>query len=207
MESENRNFHFFAMMDRMRFIQRWSLMRSTTTENLAEHSLMVGMIAHVMAVLRNQGTVEQTASLPEVDAGQIAVMAMYHDAPEIITGDLPTPVKYYDKGIRDAYRRVEQSATERLLALLPDPLVPIYSDFLFENDSEEWRFVKAADKISAYLKCLQEVKAGNSEFSLALEQCREKVQELELPEADYFMKHFADSYTLTIDELNPPAVE
>ena len=163
MESENRNFHFFAMMDRMRFIQRWSLMRSTTTENLAEHSLMVGMIAHVMAVLRNQGTVEQTASLPE-HAGQIAVMAMYHDAPEIITGDLPTPVKYYDKGIRMpivGWSNRPPSAYWPSYGSIGSDLFRL----LFENDSEEWRFVKAADKISAYLKCLQEVKAS-SEFSL-----------------------------------------
>jgi 5'-deoxynucleotidase len=206
MSDTERAYSFYAMMDRMRLIRRWSLMRNTFSENLAEHSLMVGMIAHALALLRNCGAVEGAG--PPVNADRIAVMGMYHDAPEIITGDLPTPIKYYDASLREAYARVEASALERLLSFLPEYLETDYRGLMEEAAADEttkeaWRFVRAADKISAYVKCIQEVKAGNSEFVPALEQTLRKIRMLALPEADLFMKEFVAAFSLSLDELNP----
>ncbi len=207
MSEIGKGYHFFAMMDRMRLIKRWSLMRNHSSENLAEHSLMVALVAHAMAILRNANVVGEPEA-PKVDAERVAVMGLYHDAPEIITGDLPTPVKYYDDSIREAYRRVEESALERLLSFLPDFMIPEYRGLMCESDCdekalEERQFVRAADRICAYLKCAQEVQSGNGEFALALRQSEQRVRRMGLPEADYFMKHFADSFSLTLDELNP----
>ena len=187
--------HFFAYISRMRFIQRWALMRNTSPENVQEHSHQVAVLAHALAVIRN----EKFGGA--VDPGQVAVAALYHDAGEILTGDMPTPIKYYNPAIREAYRQVEQVAVDKLLGMLPDELRPTYSAALSPAASEIQQLVKAADKLSAYIKCLEELKAGNTEFRQAAEQTRYALEDMELPEVDYFMEHFLPSFKLTLDEL------
>ena len=162
---ENHN-HFFAYIGRMRFINRWALMRNSYTENIQEHSHMTAVLAHALAVIRNQFFDGR------VDEGQVAVAALYHDAGEILTGDMPTPIKYYNPAIREAYRQVEQVAVDKLLGMLPNELRPTYSAALSPAASEIQQLVKAADKLSAYIKCLEELKAGNTEFRQAAEQTR-----------------------------------
>ena len=191
---ENHN-HFFAYIGRMRFINRWALMRNSYTENIQEHSHMTAVLAHALAVVRNQfldGCVEE---------GQVAVAALCHDAGEILTGDMPTPIKYYSPAIREAYRQVEQVAVDKLLGMLPNELRPTYSAALSPAASEIQQLVKAADKLSAYIKCLEELKAGNTEFRQAAEQTRYALEDMELPEVDYYMEHFLPSFKLTLDEL------
>ena len=187
--------HFYALMARMRYIQRWALMRNTEPENIQEHSHMVAVLAHALAVIRRDkfgGT---------VDPGHVAAVALYHDAPEIFTGDLPTPVKYANPAIRDAYKAVEQSASDRLVAMLPDEMRPAFGQLLSETDPEVLALVKAADKLSAHLKCLEELKAGNREFQQAAEQTLRALESYRLPELDYFMETFLPAFQLTLDEL------
>ena len=186
---------FFAYMSRMRFIDRWALMRNSYTENIQEHSHQVAVLAHALAVIRNK------YFGGHVDAGQVAVAALYHDAPEILTGDLPTPIKYYNPAIRDAYKQVEAVAEEKLLAMLPEELRPVYDAALCPTSEEVKALVKAADKLSAHVKCVEEVKAGNNEFRKAAEQTLRALQEYDLPELTYFMEHFLPSFHLTLDEL------
>ena len=196
--------HFFAYIARMRYITRWALMRNTFSENVQEHSHMVAVLAHALAVIRVYGG--------QIDAGQVAAVALYHDASEIITGDMPTPIKYYAPEIRDAYKKVEAVACGRLLAMLPDELRPDYDDVLDCADGEVLELVKAADKLSAYIKCVEELKAGNAEFRRAAEQTaktlkaaydqyRAALDAMHLPELDYFMEHCAESFSMTLDEL------
>ena len=187
--------HFFAYLSRMRFIQRWALMRNTAPENVQEHSHQVAVLAHALAVIRNQ------FFDGHVDEGQVAVAALYHDAGEILTGDMPTPIKYYNPAIRDAYRQVERVAEEKLLAMLPDELRPTYSAALSPAAPELQQLVKAADKLSAYIKCLEELKAGNNEFRQAAEQTRRALESYELPEVRYFIDIFLESFSLSLDEL------
>ena len=189
------NHHFFAYLGRMRFIQRWALMRNSYQENIQEHSHQVAVLAHALAVIRNRYFGGQ------VDAGQVAVAALYHDAPEILTGDMPTPIKYYNPAIRNAYQQVETVAEEKLLGMLPEDLRPVYDAALRPESEEVKRLVKAADKLSAHIKCVEEVKAGNNEFRKAAEQTLEALQGYHLPELDYFMEHFLPSFHLTLDEL------
>ena len=189
------DYNFFALISRMRYIDRWALMRNTTRENIQEHSHMVAVLAHALAVIRNQFFDGR------VDEGQVAVAALYHDAGEILTGDMPTPIKYYNPAIREAYRQVEQVAVDKLLGMLPNELRPTYSAALSPAASEIQQLVKAADKLSAYIKCLEELKAGNTEFRQAAEQTRYALEDMELPEVDYFMEHFLPSFKLTLDEL------
>lgn len=187
--------HFFAYISRMRFISRWALMRNTDQENVQEHSHQVAVLAHGLAVIRNQyfgGS---------VDAGAVAVAGLYHDASEILTGDLPTPIKYFSPQIRTAYRDVEAVANEKLLSLLPEELRPVYEPILYETDGEIRTLVKAADKLSAYIKCVEEVKAGNTEFREAAEQTRRTLEGFALPEVEFFLEHFMESFSLTLDEL------
>jgi len=190
--------HFFALMSRLKYIERWALMRSTTPENLAEHSLEVAMIAHVLCVIAN------VRYGRDLDAGRAALVAMYHDASEIITGDMPTPVKYFNGEIRAAYAEVERAATERLLTTLPDDLRPVFED-AFEGERDEYllRLVKAADKISALIKCIDEEHAGNEEFMMAAASTRAsiKVMAEEMPEVKDFLCDFLPSYGRTLDEL------
>lgn len=186
---------FFAYIARMKYIGRWGLMRSTVPENIQEHSHMVAVLAHALAVIRRDkfgGT---------IDPGHVAAVALYHDAPEIFAGDLPTPVKYANPAIRDAYKAVEQSASDRLVAMLPDEMRPAFGQLLSETDPEVLALVKAADKLSAHLKCLEELKAGNREFQQAAEQTLRALESYRLPELDYFIETFLPAFQLTLDEL------
>lgn len=189
------SYSFFALVSRMKYIDRWSLMRNTDTENIQEHSHMVAVLAHCLAVIENRYYGGQ------VDVGQVAVAALYHDATEIITGDLPTPIKYYNAQLRSAYQDVEHMAEKKLLAMLPEELRPDYEDLLISTDEDIRRLVKAADKLSAYLKCVEEVKAGNAEFRKAKEQTWEALQKQRFPALDYFIEYFLPSFELTLDEL------
>ena len=195
--------HFLALLSRMKYIERWALMRSSRPENLSEHSLEVASIAHMLCVI---GNARFGRSL---DAERAALVAIYHDASEIITGDMPTPVKYHDGTIRDAYRAVEKNAEERLLAALPDDLRPAFEDVFWPSDDagEDERYlrrlVKAADKISALIKCVDESRSGNAEFTSAESTCRAAVDEMaaELPEVADFVREFLPSFGATLDEL------
>ena len=187
--------HFFAYIARMRYITRWALMRNTFSENVQEHSHMVAVLAHALALIRRD-----ILGLP-ADPERCAAAALFHDASEILTGDLPTPVKYYNPEIKTAYKQVEHIACGRLLAMLPDELRPDYDDVLDCADGEVLELVKAADKLSAYIKCVEELKAGNAEFRRAAEQTRAALDAMGLPELDYFMEHCAESFSMTLDEL------
>jgi 5'-deoxynucleotidase len=190
--------HFFAYLSRMKFIQRWGLMRNVRQENIQEHSLQTAMIAHNLALIRNKkfgGSVN-----PE----RAALLAVYHEASEVITGDLAMPIKYFNPEIKKAYKDIERVASGRLLSMLPDELKSDYESLLFQSQEEEelWKIVKAADKICAYLKCIEELKAGNLEFSKAEKSIKKDLDKLDLPEVKYFIEHFVPSFHLTLDELN-----
>ena len=187
--------HFFAYISRMRFIQRWALMRNTAPENVQEHSHQVAVLAHALALIRNEKFGGQ------VDPGLVAAAALYHDASEILTGDMPTPIKYDNPAIRTAYKDVEAVAAEKLLRMLPPELQGAYAPVLTAVDPEVERLVKAADKLSAHIKCLEELKAGNAEFREAAAQTRKALEAFDLPEVRYFMDTFLPSFSLTLDEL------
>lgn len=187
--------HFFAYIARMRFINRWALMRNSYTENIQEHSHQVAVLAHALALIRNH------YFGGHVNAETAAVAALYHDASEILTGDLPTPIKYYNPAIRDSYKQVESIAEDKLLGMLPEDLRLSYQEILCPMDQDVCLLVKAADKLSAHIKCVEEMKAGNNEFRKAAEQTLEALREYNLPELDYFLEHFLPSYYLTLDEL------
>ena len=191
-----RDNHFFAMMSRMKYIDRWQLMRNTLTENICEHSLNVAMIAHCLGVINN------TYFGGNINADRLALMGMYHDATEIITGDMPTPIKYFNPLIRDAYKEVETIAKDELLMGLPEKMRPVYDTILQDTEEEEelWKYVKAADKISAYIKCVEEISMGNSDFNKAVDATLSKIQEMSMPEVDFFMEKFIPPYKLTLDE-------
>lgn len=191
------NHHFFAMLSRMKYIFRWSLMRNTRVENICEHSQDVAVIAHAIALLHNK------RFGGAVNVERCVLLAMYHDVPEILTGDLPTPVKYDNPDIRDAYREVERMSAERLLKQLPKDLEDEYRQFLLpqDTDSTERRIVKAADKIAALIKCIEELKAGNNEFRQARQATEAAIRSMELPAADCFLEQFLPSFELTLDEL------
>jgi len=190
------SYNFFAYLSRMRYIQRWALMRNTFQENIQEHSHQVAVLAHALAVIGK----EKFGSA--VDPGEAAVAGLYHDAPEILTGDLPTPVKYDNPAIKDAYKAVESVAADKLLDMLPADLRGQFAPYVREElDPDLLRVVKAADKLSAYLKCVEEVKAGNNEFKQAARQTREALNRMELPALDYFLKYFLPGFELTLDEL------
>ncbi|MEW6751850.1 MAG: 5'-deoxynucleotidase [Candidatus Latescibacterota bacterium] len=190
--------HFFAYLSKMKFIRRWGLMRNTWHENLQEHSLQVAMVAHALAVIRNRffGGGLQPA--------QVALLALYHDAGEVFVGDLPTPIKHHNPEILRAYAGLEEDARGRLLAMLPADLQPDYGR-LFQRraeDAESWALISAADKICAYIKCLEERRAGNQEFAEAEKSLQAAIQRFARPEVTYFMEHFGASFRLTLDELN-----
>ena len=187
--------HFFAYVSRMRFIQRWALMRNTAQENVQEHSHQVAVLAHALAVIRN----EKFGG--SVDAGQVAVAALYHDASEILTGDMPTPIKYDNPDIQKAYKEVEAVAERKLLGMLPEELQSVYAPVITGQGGEIEALVKAADKLSAYIKCVEELKAGNNEFREAAAQTRKALEAYDLPEVAYFLDTFMDSFALTLDEL------
>lgn len=189
-------YSFYALISRMKNITRWSLMRNTFPENVQEHSHMVAVIAHCLAVIRRE--VFKIPCNPE----QAAAVALFHDAPEILTGDMPTPVKYFNPEIMTAYKQVEALAADKLLKNLPEELVPYYRSLLCCEDGDINAIVKAADKLSAYIKCLEEMKSGSSEFKLAAGQTLEKLKSLHMPEVDYFLEHFIQAFELTLDELD-----
>lgn len=188
---------FFALMARMKYINRWALMRNAHEENLSEHSLDVAITAHALVLLHNR-----TAETP-LSAERAAVLALFHDAPEILTGDMPTPVKYYNDEVRDAYRMVEAHACETILSLLPESLRAQYRPMFVpeESDAPLWRFVKAADKICALTKCVAERQAGNLEFEKAAESTRASIRAMHCPEADAFLEQFLPGFEKTLDEL------
>ena len=186
---------FFAYISRMKYITRWSLMRNSVSENIQEHSHMVAVLAHALGVIRRD--VFQKECSPDA----CAAAALFHDAAEIFTGDLPTPIKYHTPAIRDAYRQVEAEATEKLLDMLPRELRPAYSPLLREEDRDVGRIVKAADKLSAYIKCLEELEAGNNEFGDAATETLEALRGMEMEEVTWFLDHFAEAFGLTLDGL------
>ena len=194
-KEQTMQYRFFAMLSRMRYISRWALMRNTFEENVQEHSHMVAVLAHALALIQRD-ILGQPA-----DPDRCAAAALFHDAPEILTGDLPTPIKYYNPEIKKAYKQVEAVSCEKLLAMLPDGLAESYRPLLMESEQDVAVIVKAADKLSAYIKCIEELKAGNSEFSSAAKQTKQALEEMRLPCLDYFMEHFLESFKLTLDEL------
>ena len=188
--------NFFALIARMKYIDRWGLMRNTQPENIQEHSHMVSVLAHALAVIGR----EKFGS--RVDPGEAAVAGLYHDASEILTGDLPTPVKYDNPDIKNAYKAVERVAADKLLSMLPEELSPAFAPYVREElDPELLAVVKAADKLSAHIKCLEELSAGNAEFRLAARQTRAALEAMDLPALGYFMEHFLPGFELTLDEL------
>ena len=187
---------FYALMGRMRYITRWGLMRNTFSENISEHSHITAVLAHALALIRRD-----ILQLPGPDPDRCAVAALYHDASEILTGDLPTPIKYYNPDIKTAYKQVERVAGERLLEMLPPELRESYAPLVLEEDRELEPIVKAADKLSAHIKCLEEQKAGNTEFDTAAKQTWEAMRAMKLPELDWFLEHCLSPFSLTLDQL------
>ena len=191
---------FYAMLSRMKYINRWALMRNSYTENISEHSLEVAMLAHALAVIGNKRLGKS------LDADRAAVIAIFHDTTEIITGDMPTPIKYLNKDIKGAFKDIEAQAANRLLELLPDDLKSESEGLFFpgekENDDYLCRLVKAADKLSAVIKCIEEEKMGNKEFKSAGKTLKKAVKDMNLEEADIFVDEFLPAYNLTLDELN-----
>lgn len=192
-------YSFFALLSRMKYIARWGLMRNTWPENVGEHSMDVAVLAHALAVLRN------ARFGGHMDEKRVMELAAFHDVGEILTGDLPTPIKYYSPALRGAYRDAEQAAAEKLLLSLPEDLRPAYWDLLLPRAEEKelWRVVKAADKLSALIKCIEEEKAGNAEFHRAASAQRQSLEQMHLPEVDCFLAEFLPAYRLTLDEQEP----
>lgn len=188
---------FFAIISRMKYINRWALMRNTEQESLMQHSFEVAMLAHALAVISNErlGT--------HLDANKAAVIGLFHDTSEILTGDMPTPVKYYSADIRDAYKEVESIATDKLLDMLPEDLQSEYREVMVPQSGDEdlWKIEKAADKLSALIKCVEEEKAGNREFDKAKEATEASIHKLHCEAAEIFLEEFLPSYTLTLDQL------
>lgn len=187
--------NFYALIARMKNIGRWALMRSVMPENVQEHSHMVAVLAHALAVIRRD------VFGVSCDPNAAAAAALYHDAAEILTGDLPTPIKYNNPEIMTAYRQVEADASEKLLQMLPEALRPAYAPLLMEEDADTKRLVKAADKLSAYIKCIEERRAGNDEFLRAEQRSLETLRGYEMPEVDYFLEKFIPAFERTLDEL------
>ncbi len=192
------NSHFFAMLSRMKYISRWGLMNNTTTENISEHSLQTAMFAHLLVLIHNR----RGGSLnPE----RAALLGMYHDATEIITGDMPTPVKYYNPEIISSYKEVERMAGEKLVSMLPEDLQDEYSDIILlknKDDEELLKFIKAADKLSALVKCIEEIRMGNDEFKRAKASTQKSLEDMDMPEVREFMDKFLPSFSLTLDDIS-----
>ncbi|MFQ9934361.1 MAG: 5'-deoxynucleotidase [Lachnospiraceae bacterium] len=188
--------NFYAMLSRMKYINRWGLMRNTIRENIAEHSLEVAIIAHGLAVIGN------TYFGKSIDSERVAVLAMFHDTTEIITGDLPTPIKYFAPEIKTAYKNVEAYAGRELLSTLPEELKKEYNNILLpcSDDDELWKYVKAADKLSALIKCVEEIAMGNMDFAKARASTEKAVRDMNMEEAEYFIEYFLPPYSLTLDE-------
>ncbi|MBP3609754.1 MAG: 5'-deoxynucleotidase [Lachnospiraceae bacterium] len=194
---EEKIYSFGAMMSRMKYIDRWALMRNSTKENISEHSLEVAMLAHLLAVI---GKVRFGR---ELDSNKAALLGIYHDTTEIITGDMPTPIKYYSVEMRDTFKEIEDLAAVQLLDMLPEDIRKEYEDLFFAREKDEyiWKLVKAADKISALIKCVEEEKTGNTEFVNAKKLTRKAIDDMGLEEVDVFFKDFFPAYLMTLDEL------
>ena len=188
-------YRFFALISRMRYITRWGLMRNTYSENIQEHSHMVAVLAHGLALIRRD-----ILGLP-AEPERCATAALYHDASEILTGDLPTPIKYFNPDIKDAYKQVEHISSTKLLDMLPQELRENFAPLLYESDETVHDIVKAADKLSAHIKCIEELKSGNSEFESAAKQTRLALDEMNLPELDWFMAHCLEPFNKNLDQL------
>ena len=189
-------YDFYAYMDRMKYIKRWQLMRSTREENIMEHSFGVVMLSHALAVIRNE---EYGGN---VDILKTVLYATYHETGEVMTGDLPTPIKYYNQDLHGAYKQLETQACEKIVATLPQKMQNAIAPFvLADEDSEEYKLVKAADRLAAYVKCLEEIKSGKSEFSKAKKSIEQDLRSRKMPEVEYFFDHFIRSFSLTLDEL------
>ncbi|KAA8597563.1 MULTISPECIES: 5'-deoxynucleotidase [Vibrio] len=190
--------HFFAHLARMKLIQRWPLMRSISSENISEHSLQVAFVAHALALIKNKKFDGQ------LNAEHIALLGMYHDTSEVLTGDLPTPVKYYNPDIAQEYKKIEAAAEQRLLSMLPEEFQDDFAPFLISGTAskEEQSIVKQADTICAYLKCLEELSAGNHEYEQAKRRLEETLEQRKSPEMDYFLTTFAPSFELSLDEIS-----
>ncbi|MDH5895649.1 5'-deoxynucleotidase [Vibrio splendidus] len=190
--------HFFAHLARMKLIQRWPLMRSVSSENISEHSLQVAFVAHALALIKNKKFDGQ------LNPEHIALLGMYHDTSEVLTGDLPTPVKYYNPDIAQEYKKIEAAAEQRLLSMLPEEFQDDFAPFLISGtaNKEEQSIVKQADTICAYLKCLEELSAGNHEYEQAKRRLEETLEQRKSPEMDYFLTTFAPSFELSLDEIS-----
>ena len=187
---------FFALLGRMRYITRWGLMRNTFSDNIQEHSHQVAVLAHALALIRRD-----ILHLPTPDPDRCAVAALYHDASEILTGDLPTPIKYYNPDIKDAYKQVERIAGNRLLDMLPPELRESYEHLVLENDETLNPIVKGADKLSAYIKCVEEQKAGNTEFDSAAAMTMQSLKAMHREELDWFIENCLPAFSLNLDQL------
>lgn len=190
--------HFFAFLSRMKLIQRWGLMRNTHPENIQEHSLQVAMVAHSLALIKN------TYFCGSLNPERVMALAAYHEVSEVITGDLATPIKYFNPAIKKAYGDLEEVAKNRLFNMLPEELKAEYIGYFFpqDQDQEARKIVKVADKICAYLKCIEEIKVGNGEFKSAEKAIRKEIERFDIPEVTYYMKEFVPSFSLTLDELD-----
>ncbi len=188
-------YRFYALISRMRYITRWGLMRNTFSENIQEHSHMVAVLAHALALI------QRDILGGDADPDRCATAALFHDASEILTGDLATPIKYYNPAIKSAYKQIERVSGEKLLAMLPPELRDSYRPHILENDPSVRDLVKAADKLSAHIKCIEELKAGNAEFESAAKQTRLALEQMHLPALDWFMEHCLESFSLNLDEL------
>ena len=188
---------FFAFLNRMKYIKRWSLMRSIREENIMEHSQQVAVIAHALALINNK------IYNGLVDVNKVVLLAQYHEVGEVITGDLPTPIKYFNPEIKTAYKDLEKNACEKILNMLPEEFREEYKKYILPNeDTYEYKLVKCADRLSAYLKCVEETKAGNSEFKKAKTTIGNELKKCGIPEVEYYLKEFAPAFELTLDELD-----
>ena len=190
-------FKFFAFINRMKYIKRWSLMRSIREENIMEHSQQVAVIAHALALISNKIYGEN------LDVNKVVLLAQYHEVGEVITGDLPTPIKYFNPEIKSAYKDLEHNACEKILGMLPNTLMEEYREYIIaDENTPEYKMVKYADRLAAYLKCVEEVKAGNSEFKKAKSSIEKELKKAESPAVQYYLKEFAPAFELTLDELD-----
>ena len=191
------SYDFFAFADRMKYIKRWQLMRSVREENIMEHSQQVAMFAHALAIIKNR------IYGGNVNAEKAVLYAVYHECAEVMTGDLPTPIKYFDNSIRGAYKNLEEKASLKLLSMLPKELEGAFAASIIPDaQSEEYAIMKAADRLAAYVKCLEELRCGNNEFAKAKKSIEDDLHSRNMPEVEYFFKNFIESFSLTLDELD-----
>ncbi len=189
------NYSFYALVFRQKYIKRWGLMRNTLPENLSEHAMETSVLAHALALIGNEYFEKN------YNPDRIATLALFHDVPEVYTGDLPTPVKYFDSNTRDSYQHIEDQAIASLLAKLPEALRPIYKSLFTGGNEEEHRLVKAADKLCAYIKCVEEEKCGNTEFLSAKAATAKSLAAMDCPELQWFMENLLSTFTMTLDEM------